>query len=145
MRVAAAHDLDGGPPRDTVVLDLEHEPPRTVAGEEVLDRLRALAAAPRRTDACAEREQRRAEIAALGLASGRRAEVAAQGGAPPNLGVADVPREPCEHLVVASGELRDAHHRADPDDAVVGPQPVEAAPVEHERARRADPARGDVR
>ena len=47
MRVAAAHDLDGGPPRDAVVLDLEHEPPRAVAGEEVLDRLGALAAAAR--------------------------------------------------------------------------------------------------
>ena len=105
--------------RRLVVLDLEHEPARAIAGEEVLDRLRALAALAGRAHARAERDQRRAEVAALGAEAGRRAEVAADGRGRANLEVAELAGEAREQPVRAVGERRDRHHRADPDDVAV--------------------------
>ena len=87
-------------PGRRVVLDLEHEPARAVAGEEVLDGLGALAALAVGADARAERDQRRAEIAAL-RAVARRAR---RGCRRPSrlrahLAVGDLPREAREQLV----------------------------------------------
>ena len=50
---------------ERVVVDLQHEASRTIAGEEILDRLRPFAACARRPDSCAERDQRAAQVAAL--------------------------------------------------------------------------------
>ena len=90
MSVTAAHDFEatlaGGP----VVFHTEHEPPGAVAREEILHRLRALAALPRPADARAERDQRCAEVAALGADSRSRAEVSADRGRAAHLAVADV-------------------------------------------------------
>ena len=127
-----------------VVLELEHEPSRAIAGEEVLDRLRALAALAGRTHACAERDQRRTEVAALRAEAGRRTEVAADGRGGANLEVAELAGEARQHLVRAVGERRDRHHRADPDDVAVGAKLVQAAAMEQQRARRLQPARRDL-
>ena len=107
-------------PVDAVVLDLEHEPPGAVAGEEVLDRLRALAARARRADARAERDQRRAEVAALRRrrrAARRGCRRPSRSGAPRRRRCARAKRG--EQLVGAVDERRDGHHRADPDDVAV--------------------------
>ena len=120
-----------------VVLDLEHEPARPVAGQEVLDGLGALAALPVGADARAERDQRRAEIAFLRAETAGGAEVAADGGGRPHLEVADLLREAREQPIRPVGERRDRDHRADPDDVAVGAELVEPAAVQQQRASRA--------
>ena len=90
--MTAAQARGAGAPLGVVDLQLEDEPAGAVSREEVLDRLRPLAARSRRTDAGIERDQGRPEVAALEVTACRRAEVAADRRALPHLVVGDVGR-----------------------------------------------------
>ena len=73
---------------------------------------------------------------------GRRAEVAADGGGPADLGVRDLRGEAAEQSRRTSARQR--HHRADPDDVAVDPKLVEPAAVQQQRALRLQPAGGEL-
>ena len=129
-----------------VELDLEHEPPAPVAGEEVLDRLRALAALAgrsgraRRARSAARRDRRAAHRRP---ADAHRLPPTVACGAPRGR------RSPRANRASSSSgavhERGDRDHRADPDDVAVDAQLVEPAAVEQQRARGLEPARRDLR
>ena len=129
---------------ETVILDVEDKAAGAVAGEEILDRLGPLTAGAGRANPGAERDQRATEVAALGVASGRGADVSAERRVAPHLAVGDVPCDVREHLVRCVGQCGNRNHRADHDAVVVGAELIEAASVEHQGAFENQSARRDL-
>ncbi len=117
--MAAPERARTGAPVEAVIRHVEHQAAGTVAGEELLDRLRPFAAGARRAYDCAERDQRRAEVSALRVARGRGGDVASDRGATAHLAVRDVVSDLCEHSVRASSQGGDRDHGADHDAVVV--------------------------
>ena len=110
-----------------VVRDVEHEPVRAVAGEEVLDRLASLAAGARRAHPCAERDQRRLQVAARRVGSPRRAEVAADRRLRRGSRGRRRARARSRAARRASSSVGDRRHRADRDPCRPRVIPVEPA------------------
>src|SRR5207248_10299397 len=94
--------------------DLEHEPGRAVAREELLHGFDALAAGPGATDLRAERDQRRLQVAAGRLVAGRGAEVAPDGALRAHLHVGDRRCGLGEDPGGSLGQRGDARAGADP-------------------------------
>ena len=120
--MAAPKRARPGAPLEAVVRHVEHEPPGAVAREEFLDRLSPLAAGARRTHDGAERDQRRAEIAALCVAGCRGSDVSTDGGATTHFAVRDMASDLREHLVWGVNQRGDRDHRPDRDAVVVDAQ-----------------------
>src|SRR5581483_252050 len=144
VSVPAAQSVARRAALDVVELDLEHEPPGAVTSEEVLDRLRPLAARSRGPHAGPERDQRCREVAALGVRRRRRADVAAQCGVATHLCIGDVARRLGEDLDGVVDERGHGRHRADDEPPALGSNGVEAGLVEHQRALRSQLAGRDV-
>ena len=142
--MTAAQAGHAGATLEPVVLDLEHEPPGAVAGEEVLDGVEALAARAGRPNARAECDQGRAKVAALSVGCAGGGQIAAHRCALAHLAVSEVTSDPRERRIGRVDQGGDRHHRADHDAIAVDAKRVEARPVKHERASRGHPAGGDL-
>ena len=93
-------------------LDFEQQPAVGAGGEEVLDRLGALAAFARRLDLGAERDQCSLQVAAGGCAAGRRAQIPSERRLAANLVICDVACRGPERLWRLL-ELGHRRHRTD--------------------------------
>jgi hypothetical protein len=93
-------------------LDVEYEPPGRASGEEVLDRLGALATGARRAHLRVEDEQRGLEVAPRRLGPRRRAQIAAQRGLSADLEVRQAAGAGAQRLDGVL-ELGDRRRRAD--------------------------------
>jgi hypothetical protein len=123
--------------------DVEDEPARGPRGEEVLDRLGALAAGARRAHLGVEHEQRGLQVAARGLVPGRCAEVAAERGLAADLEVGDAPRTRAQRLDGLL-EISERCARADDHPAVLPADARQPGAPDQQRAARPQPAVGDL-
>ena len=126
--------------------DVEQEPavPRV---EELLQRLRALAASAGRARRCAEREERALEIASGRVRALAGAEIPADRRLPADLDVGDVQCALREggNGVGELGEPADRHACADRHGRPVVVDRVEPGPAEHERPAGGEPSVRDLR
>ena len=143
--MAPTHPAGPGSAGDSVVPDVEDEPGSPVwRRQEVLDGLDPLACSAGGADTRVEGDQGSAEVAALRLATGGGAEVAADGRRRPDLDVGEMDGEVGKRSIGKSDQGGHRRRGSDRDAVALDGNSVEAAAVEHQSARRREPAGGDL-
>src|SRR5207253_959586 len=121
MRMRSPHRGGAGPGR-FLQFDLQHEPAVWPGRDEVLGRLRTLAALADGPHVGADCDQRRLKVTARALATGRRTQVPSEGRLSAHLGISDLPCGAREWLwpILQLGYRR---HRADRETGPVTADP----------------------